>query len=150
MGSCESKSAVEPESLTVSRKEQGQVTFLDVAHVTIEIDQNGRLSIDDKPIKISVKFKYATSYEQSYYSIDEDDKLWSWGKNDFGRLGQVDELNRFVPEIVPKLRSKRIRQVTASNDCVACTTYDDECYVWGTTGGLPYFTKKPFKIFFCV
>ena len=74
---------------------------VDANRETCSITRDGQLEMNgvketrlDKPIKI------ATSSDDSHFAVDNEDKLWTWGKNDEGQLGHGDNIGRETPKLV--------------------------------------------------
>ena len=97
------------------------------------IDCEGQLQVNgvketrlNKPIKAAI-----TGRDGSRFALDADGKLWTWGGNSNGHLGQGDTNARDVPTMVQALKAEKVKQFSVYWNRVACTTEDNKAFVWG-------------------
>lgn len=116
------------------------------SNVPVAVDVSGVLNgVNLKSIEVSEKITCA---------ISTIDKLYCWGINNEGNLGNGTIVNSFVPtevDVSGVLNGKTIKNLslTTSNSCVIAS--DDEAYCWGsnTSGqlgngnGLNVYSKVP-------
>ena len=85
-------------------------------------------------VKCPVKFTFLTGLH-SYFAIDEDRKLWSWGLNQWNQLGRhlmrLDSEGDTKPRIIESLRNTRITQVAAFLNIATCVSEDSRLFIWG-------------------
>ena len=72
--------------------------------------------------------KVATSDVNSYV-IDDEGKLWAWGKNDFGQVGDGTYINRYMP--VHIITDKKFSFVTAARYNAFAIDTDGGVWSWG-------------------
>lgn len=92
------------------------------------------------PIKIGkqYKWKYICAGNEISFAITDNDKLYAWGRNDFGNLGFGDTIDRYLPEQIGNLNWK---MVTISNSdtvqsIIAIEKDDSLLYGWGANDTL--------------
>lgn len=71
-------------------------------------------------------------------AIDKMGSLWTWGRNENGRLGQGKSSNEMSENSSPKCILKNVKEVVLPTNghgmCVAITNEGD-LYIWGSCGG---------------
>jgi len=63
-------------------------------------------------------------------AIDKDDKLWAWGRNDYGQLGDGTKTNKSAPVLI----GDRWIAVFAGRDYTAAIKRDGVLWSWGDNG----------------
>ena len=89
--------------------------------------------------KISEKFKRKIKTFIVFYDGDEDnilfitsdDKVFSFGYNQFGCCGLGHNCVVNEPQIIPQLCHKNIQQFFIGGDFILCLTFDKRVYGWG-------------------
>jgi alpha-tubulin suppressor-like RCC1 family protein len=65
-------------------------------------------------------------------ALTTDGSVWTWGKNDFGQLGDGTKANSGVPrKVTSVLAGKTVTAVAAGNFHTIALTSDGELYAWG-------------------
>ena len=116
-----------------------------------DIDARGKLCVVDtdgrlfelengkKEITLPVKAKRVTTQKDVVFIIDENGKLWTFGKGLNGTLGHGNTDDKVTPKLVEKLAHLKVKQIGVSPDKnfrVVCTTEDGRAYVWGQCGSI--------------
>lgn len=118
----------------------GTVRFAHPGKETFLIGRNGQLFMSSNSglMDLEIKASSVTGFA-SYFLLDEEKKLWSWGSNAKGQLGHNDKVNRDRPQMIKSLCEVPVKQVSASHFYAACVTVAGEVLVWGdlTTIGMP-------------
>ena len=86
-----------------------------------------------------------TGEDDSRYALDVDGRLWTWGGNCSGQLGHGDLKPRIEPTMIEALKGVKVNQLDVFGMIVACTTVENEAFVWGdcTPFGLGGRVKTP-------
>jgi len=111
----------------------GQLVFVDANINTCLIDRDGKLKMNGvEETRLTKQIKAATTgLDRSRFAIDADGKLLTWGGNSAGQLGHGDTNLRDAPTVVEKLKDVKIKQLDVFGGTVACTTEENEAFVWG-------------------
>lgn len=67
--------------------------------------------------------------------IIEDGELYTWGKGEFGILGQGDENDYYAPKKVDALNGLNIKQVVCGQNHTLALSKDGYVFSWGYGGG---------------
>lgn len=69
----------------------------------------------------------------SYHSLilTKEGKVYSWGQNAYGQLGDGTTVNKYTPSLVSSLADKNIVKVAAAGYYSLALTADGEVYGWG-------------------
>ena len=63
--------------------------------------------------------------------LDDDNAVWSFGRNDFGQCGSGDRRNRLFPYLIHTLLGKDVVDMAVGNMHSAVVCEDGACYVFG-------------------
>lgn len=66
------------------------------------------------------------------YAIDDKGKLYAWGQNSNGQLGQGDEDHRDVPTVVAALSDETVVDVSSGTSHTVVLTADGDVYAFGS------------------
>ena len=100
-----------------------------------DIGQLGLGNLTNKTVPnkiiIGVKFKSISTsfYSKSVAAIDENDHLWSWGKNDYGQLGLGNKINQKTPVCVDSIMM--VKEVGLGSTHTAVLDMDGYLYTTG-------------------
>ncbi|MBQ2815769.1 MAG: hypothetical protein IJE65_03775 [Clostridia bacterium] len=88
-----------------------------------------RLSLNKTPVDTSSQYEFETVALGSYHSaaITKDGKLYTWGANDYGQLGDGTTANRLTPKYI----MSNVASVSLGCDHSAAVTKDGKLYTWG-------------------
>lgn len=90
--------------------------------------------VDNKIFFTSPSIKYISSGEDYSVALTEDGKVFLWGKNSEGVVGDGTTINRVRPVSVfsiDVLRNKSVTQISAGVDHVLAITHDGKLVAWG-------------------
>ncbi|MCF7826663.1 MAG: choice-of-anchor D domain-containing protein [Candidatus Marinimicrobia bacterium] len=117
---------------TWGRNNEGQLGngSTDSSSVPVEVDMNGALA--GKTVQA------IAAGGQHALILTTDNKLFSWGRNDQGQLGDASEVSSATVPVQVKmdgeLSNKTIAAVAAGYNTSYALTVDGEVYVWGYNG----------------
>jgi len=67
----------------------------------------------------------------AYYNIDGNGKLWAWGSNAFGQLGNGTTTTAYAPVAVTTPANVKFAQISAGTGTAIAITTDGKLYAWG-------------------
>jgi len=113
----------------------GAVRSVDANYDTCTIDPNGQLWVNGVKRLRGKIVRFATSAQNisgkvSYYAIDGDSKIWSWGENDAGQLGNGTKTACTTPKIIESLKEVAVKQLAVYSNVVTAITTNNEAFVW--------------------
>ncbi|MDR1392846.1 MAG: FG-GAP-like repeat-containing protein [Bifidobacteriaceae bacterium] len=76
--------------------------------------------------------------EEFALALSQDGRVFSWGENNYGQLGDGTTINRITPVLVSGLSGQRVVGIAAGSTHCAAVTSTGAVYTWGTntTGAL--------------
>ena len=101
-------------------------------------------------VKISVKYKSISAGGGHCLAIDNQGNIWSWGKNNYGQLGDGTGDNR--KKLVKIEAETKFKQISAGNDYSLAIDSEGNIWSWGDNGygqlgdGTTKTQKNPVKI----
>lgn len=86
------------------------------------------------------KVKYIASGPNHCFAIDDSDKVWGWGLNNFGQAGHAasaggDEAFRPEATRIDSLCGRNVIQLAGGGSHSVAVTAAGECFVWGRMDG---------------
>ena len=95
--------------------------------------------------------KVARTYTGSYYALDNNGEVWSWGENAFGQIGNGSTTNNPTPTKLPGLTG--IKEISAGSEHVLALDSNNEVWSWGRSwegqtgsGSIPPSQTTPIKV----
>ena len=79
-----------------------------------------------KMIQTTMGFVSISVYDKRYYAVDENGKLWAWGDNRQGLLGDGTKLNRNIPVNI----ASDVKFVSVCAGSVCTYAIDQEGFLW--------------------
>lgn len=67
-------------------------------------------------------------------AVDAGGRVWAWGKNDNGKLGHGDDVDRQQPEAIEALSGVDVVKVACGESHSLALDTDGRCYAWGWGG----------------
>ena len=67
-------------------------------------------------------------------AVDNNGKVWSWGKGENGKLGHGDDADRHKPEMIQGFAGVEIVKVACGESHSLALDKDGRCYAWGWGG----------------
>ena len=67
-------------------------------------------------------------------AVDNNGKVWSWGKGENGKLGHGDDADRHKPEMLQGFAGVDIVKVACGESHSLALDKDGRCYAWGWGG----------------
>ena len=64
-------------------------------------------------------------------ALTADGAVWSWGDENYGKLGHGDEQEQLLPKKVEAFAGRRVVAVSAGEDHSLAITADDAVFTWG-------------------
>lgn len=100
----------------------------------MEASTKGRAVLEPTKLAISGRFVKLACGGSTAFGLDKDGKLWSWGRNDYGQLGN-DKAKKTssVPVEVLLPDGIEIAEIHAYNSHSAVLTTDGRVWQWGRT-----------------
>ena len=92
---------------------------------------NGDKRLDGMIVKAATSGNLNGERSTAYYATDGEDKIWSWGHNDVGQLGNGTTTTCNAPSMIEALKDKSVKSMSVHGDAVACVTDANEAFVWG-------------------
>ena len=89
---------------------------------------NSKKSIEVQ-FKIVIKFVKISAGTNHTLGIDEDEKLWSWGYNEYGALGDDTTTVKLKPTLI--MKEKRFIQISAGNGHSLAIDSEGKLWTWG-------------------
>ena len=113
---------------------------------------NGEKRLEGKIVKTATSGNFEGIKRTAYYATDDDNKIWSWGYNDAGQLGNGTTTTCDTPKLIKTLENESVKSMSVYGNTVACVTDANEAFVWGFCDafGLGGEVRKPTKLDQCV
>ncbi|MBO5413506.1 MAG: hypothetical protein J6A29_04350, partial [Clostridia bacterium] len=91
--------------------------------------------IEDNSLN-GVKIKQISSGQAHTVVIDENGKVWTWGNNEVGQLGEGTETNRSTPICISNMEENplngiKIKQISAGSSHTVALDENDKIWTWG-------------------
>lgn len=64
-----------------------------------------------------------------FLALNDKGKVYSWGINDFGQLGDETLYNKYTPAVIEDL--EKVKFISADGNTSSCVTEDGRAYYWG-------------------
>ena len=96
---------------------------------------NGQLGVDaviPVPVQGLNNVRQVSAGAGHSLALTSDGRVWTWGRNDFGQLGNETNIDQDVPILVQGLGDINIQQVVAGANHSLALTADGDVWAWGS------------------
>lgn len=119
------------DSISVAVTSEGNVfQWGDISYIQRENEEQSLLSPNKVLFETSIKNVFAGGY--SLFAIDNNNKVWGWGLNNYGQIGIKSE-NTWIqtPKLISSLETKNIISIASAIHHTICLDSDGIVYTFG-------------------